>query len=651
MGEINDPRACGYVHPLLKDESPEVRKEAAKAYGILMDASASSELFDALNDEENSSEVNQSIVDVLGELAQRHEDTIDSILYSTDFFKNKSSLQNKILKNLTLIAAIAPRPFLSFLKSKDEKYRQIALKILKGCGWSPANDSEKALYLLAREDWEGLTEMGDPAVKLILEQMRSFYEVPYGLYGSQKDHFAEVLRSELTRDMIFPALKENAFKTLANIGTPEAVEFILEKIYFQKNNDLVDFSLKAKNALALVQNEESLETLLSSLRRDDEFVRHTAIKIIGKILGKNKKALEILGKKLIILNEVDLKLLIDTLSRYKWEPATVRDKIFYYFIKNKAGKLSELTQIDVDPLTIWSDDSYPLAIRESYYETAIDIGGKKNIDQLKQQSKHRDPYIRSKVIEGLVRMRYPAAHELIDDLLNKLDSRLSSDLSDIEVQALLKVIPKIDYSAAIPTLIRLLKDDNMKFTKEIINTLGEIGGDSTLDPLIKIMNKRERFQDVAYMALIKIGRLEIVESLLDWLLDTKCFQFYSSGKNELDSLASSSKNIFRDYAEPIIYAFRWTISSYNRDRDETGTHYHLDSCIQGTEKLCQICTSISNNLLQKISKRPELAVYWENADFGKQRDIARKELKCRGNPPYDSAAYLVPTNWIIKSVI
>lgn len=60
-----------------------------------------------------------------------------------------------------------------------------------------------------------------------------------------------------------------------------------------------------------------------------------------------------------------------------------------------------------------------------------------------------------------------------------------------------------------------------------------------------------------------------------------------------------------------------------------------------------------HRISQKLDKRVLIATdildeykkYYKTLDYSQQRELATKELKKRGNPPYNPSEYLVKDNW------
>ena len=84
----------------------------------------------------------------------------------------------------------------------------------------------------------------------------------------------------------------------------------------------------------------------------------------------------------------------------------------------------------------------------------------------------------------------------------------------------------------------------------------------------------------------------------------------------------------------------------------------LSPNITTIQRLCKIRTQISSNMLHLISQIKYRTRYregggeirdrdgsWETISFKENQDVAIIELQRRGNPPYDSSAYLKKEAW------
>jgi hypothetical protein len=135
-------------------------------------------------------------------------------------------------------------------------------------------------------------------------------------------------------------------------------------------------------------------------------------------------------------------------------------------------------------------------------------------------------------------------------------------------------------------------------------------------------------------ALCSIGDLRVAESLINWL--------FKEGSDYCN--VANIKNIFGDYTDLILKA------SLKGGRFRS----------QSDEAVCELCkirTKISSNILHKITQKEDYEIVDDRWDideptpcvyaysFESQRDAARTELERRGNPVYDSSAYLEREAW------
>jgi len=128
---------------------------------------------------------------------------------------------------------------------------------------------------------------------------------------------------------------------------------------------------------------------------------------------------------------------------------------------------------------------------------------------------------------------------------------------------------------------------------------------------------------------------------------------------------NTGKNLFLDYARLVTRA-----SLYNRSSGggvETYYSYNKKPALEAIQELCRIDSPVSSNLLHHLSKLPDIQVErgifeveydsehptgmgtsYMTLSFKDHRQTAEKELKRRGNPPYDPDYYRTRSNWLIK---
>jgi hypothetical protein len=138
----------------------------------------------------------------------------------------------------------------------------------------------------------------------------------------------------------------------------------------------------------------------------------------------------------------------------------------------------------------------------------------------------------------------------------------------------------------------------------------------------------------------------------------------------VNSYAASDKRyrpMFGDYAALIIQAASFTQSS---SADDSGTRffsYGIESSHAAVERLCEIDTPVSSNVLQLVTRLADLDVVTRTVEveydedhlsgescsrgvlsFADHRSMARNELARRGDPEYDLSAYKVEGCWRMR---
>lgn len=134
------------------------------------------------------------------------------------------------------------REILSKLKNADKEYcileliedldddrdtRWEAARELDELGWEPRNDMEKALYLIAKRQWDELVKLGEMGIKELIQDLK------YEEYEETAETAIEALVEigEPTIELLIEALKnenpeirEGAALSLGNIGDTRAKE-------------------------------------------------------------------------------------------------------------------------------------------------------------------------------------------------------------------------------------------------------------------------------------------------------------------------------------------------------------------------------------------------------------------------------------------
>jgi hypothetical protein len=194
---------------------------------------------------------------------------------------------------------------------------------------------------------------------------------------------------------------------------------------------------------------------------------------------------------------------------------------------------------------------------------------------------------------------------------------------------------------AVEALIQALNCEDVDVQQHAVTALGEIGDVRAVEPLVQVLKGGDiRVHRSALMALGNIGEKRSSGEVIEYL-------FRNPGEHW------NLKRLFGDYAEIISQAsscFSTTDVSPNPYRSEYANHLEMAPIV----KLCNINSPISSNILHLVKKmqdiRLEISYSCGSSSYGELflgpiRELARKELERRGNPPYDPSVYLNEEAW------
>jgi len=149
LGKIGDSRAVTPLIKIMEEESISPRpnpvgEAAAKALAKMKDKGAVDSLIQALRNKDAYG-IRMGVVEALGEAGDLQ--AVDPLT---------EALQEKCYYPLDI--------------------RQKAAKALEDLGWKPRNDTEKIYYLIAKQKWDELPELGELAVEPLGWILRAFGE-------------------------------------------------------------------------------------------------------------------------------------------------------------------------------------------------------------------------------------------------------------------------------------------------------------------------------------------------------------------------------------------------------------------------------------------------------------------------------------------
>jgi hypothetical protein len=171
-----------------------------------------------------------------------------------------------------------------------KKVRKGAADALDKLSWKPETDEQRASYLIAKEDWDALVELGETAAKPLVEAMKwdDGDLIGYGTSGEGgieetltriDDSAVEVLTEALTDEYI--KVRKTAAEVLGKIGDARAVEPLIEALEDE------EVRKHATRALGEIGDDRAVEPLIKALG-DGSYSglwdgNSTALAALGKI--------------------------------------------------------------------------------------------------------------------------------------------------------------------------------------------------------------------------------------------------------------------------------------------------------------------------------------------------------------------------------
>lgn len=441
-----------------------------------------------------------------------------------------------------------------------------------------------------------------------------------------------------------------AAQALGEMGDSRAIEPLVKAL---EDEDSV-VKLEAIEALGKM-GEQAFSPLVQALKHEDLNIRREAARNLGE--RKDVRAVEPL-----------MRALLDEYGSVRYVAIEALGEI------GDAKAVELLIQL---PLGYDYEDE-----RKAAVEALVKIG-KPAVEPLIQALKNENAYIRSGASECLGKIKDSKAVEpLIQVLKDEVAavrksavSALGSLHSDVAVEPLVQALKDRDYEVryeaakalmgigepAVKLLIPALRYADSSVRELAAQILGEIKDARAAESLIKALKDGSLdVQRAAAGALFKIGELVAAGAIIDWLFESeRAYTVYSSkllgDYTDYILMASSayiSKETVRSFQdspkaeeEAVIWEFR----------------YGLQGCNDAIYKLCNIQTQISSNILHKVAQKKDVqveklrvetmlgtSVQYATLSFESQREMAKKELERRGNPPYEPSVYLRKEAWKIK---
>ncbi|MDP8233546.1 MAG: HEAT repeat domain-containing protein [Candidatus Saelkia tenebricola] len=596
LGKIGNIKAVEPLISILTDSNKDVRECAAVALGKIGDERAVQPLIFM---EDDRKFINSIAIAAVGKIRRYSGEIILELLKDKD--NDIRRIAAKTAK--PYLGAKAIEPLIAVLEDTDKYVRFCAAESLEYLHWKPLNNSEKVIYLRAKQKWDEIISMGEIAIEPLINFLQNNDNDDQmnivDALGRIGDARAVLPLIEVLQDKNYYYFIETTLEAIGKIGDTRAVEPLLEILKDSNGN----IRKNVVETLVSVGDLRCVGPLIEVLKDSDISIRCNAAEALGKIGN---------------INAV--------------KPLTMLLNDKYYMVRVKAAEaLGKIGNINaVKPLTMLLNDKYYM-VRVKAAEALGNIGDAKSVEPLIPIMKDQDYSVRMSAANAL-------------EILGWKPSNISENIIYLIAKDSWNEIVNLGKNAVefLVAILRSKDDYNHKIKKDIAVALGIIGDTRAVEPLINAISGYNGLE--VAIALIKIGDKRSVETIIKFLIK-KIPVYNNIGYQEL---YQEFTYFFGKYSSFILSAFSIEyINSYT------------DVCINQSEnavkQLTKIRTRISNNILNLVTTIKDYDIYKGTDDHGGRtaiivnfdtvRKIALDELKRRGHPPYDPSVFLDEEEW------
>lgn len=491
LGNIGNSRAIDpLIKVLLNDEDFFVRASAAEALGKIGDPRAVEALIDITKDKYCDEIVLKEAVEALGKIGDSR--AIEQLI----FILRYGSVWDLAAKALAKMGGNPTiKLLIPILSSKNVTSRYRAAITLEKIGWKAKNATEKAIFAVARQDWNECIALGEETIDSLIFALK--YE-DSNIRDDVLENAAEALL-KIGRSAVKPLInilldkdvdlkkQKKAAEVLGKIGDPRAVESLINMLP----------NIYAVEALKKIGGSYTIELLIPILKSEDASIRKSAATILDE-LG--------------------------------WIAQTITQKASYMVAKRNWNECISLGEPAVEPLIIALKDKNT-DVQNEAIETLGKIGDPRavaglinilpNFSAAMVLGKIGDP----RAIEPLFAMlkdNYDTFRHIAATSLDELGWKAQT-----ASEKAIYLVAKRNWNecvalgeAAIEPLIFALSDRFEYVRKEAVKTLGEIGSYCTVEPLIAALKDKDKdVRKEAIEALGKTGDSRAINPIIALLKD------------------------------------------------------------------------------------------------------------------------------------
>lgn len=418
------------------------------------------------------------------------------------------------------------------------------VRILGKIGWQPANDIEKALFHIARQEWKELAAVGPAAVSPLLE---------------------------ILNDSDQPVRKDAA-RALGDIGDSSAVEPLISAL---KDNNK-DLRIEAACALGKIKNIMAVDPLSEALKDNEEEVRKSAYQALSGI--DSPEASRSLFNRLKVVNRQVGERLLDLLDKRGWEPSTPAEMALFLVAHRRWKEVSKLGKDAVEPLiNVLNQEDY--LVRRDAIGVLAEIKDNRAVKPLLLELNDEHEVVREAAVNALIEIGPPhLAGPLSGALTHKLarTRALAAEILDntgwkpadnkelaryLIARRHWHIIDKLGEAAEEP-LLHALNDSEPSIRSEAAVCLGKINAIPSIIPLAKkLTDEKKEVADAAKLALSMFRSPQAVEPLIQCLED--------ASESSAAIIAGYLADIGDVYALPYLYRLKSSFSKWQTVNNNT----------------------------------------------------------------------------------
>jgi len=424
LGEIGET-AIEPLIDLMQEAGDEVRPLAAMALAEI-GAAAVVPLIRMLE----NPELRNSVADALARIGEPAAEACIQALNTTD-----REVEVALHGVLCAIGDPAIPALIQVLISGPQRLRSRVADILSEMGWEPWSNTERACYLIAREEWTEVALMGDAGVDTLIgalndddDRVRREAAATLGEIGDPAavaplvtalawksvGHAAAEALVAIGEPAVAPVLAlleegssetamENAVEVLGRLGVTAAVPRLIE--FLRRGGDRLH--RKAVDALVGI-GAPAVGALIPLLDEEGD----AQAGALAALIGIGDPAIPSLLKTLSDENSVIRLGVAGVLERLGWEPADLEEKIAWLIALQRWRDLAEIGGPALEHLVARLGDT-DAAVQAAVMEVLIDIGTPAVLPLVSVLDEDR---LRRPAEDALVQLGYVAVDTLIEAL-------------------------------------------------------------------------------------------------------------------------------------------------------------------------------------------------------------------------------------------